>query len=158
MGLSYPCSTSEMVTTSDDYCSILKLQLTSRPLLLQPEFLLRSVSWSPLRGRAEHVHKLKMSRVRMRMYFQYANIFYPLLGVAEVVEHQEDGPHGELGSGDQDQEVAQSMGPLRIAVMLLYRVSHNIGSTLFFAILLASTLPKYKNWVSIKKFRKFATR
>ena len=38
-----------------------------------------------------------------------------------------------------------------------YRVSHNIGSTLFFAILLASTLPKYKSWVSIKKFRKFAT-
>ena len=47
------------------------------------------------------------------------SISYPLLGVAEVVEHQEDGPHGELGSGDQDQEVAQSMGPLRIAVMLL---------------------------------------
>ena len=46
--------------------------------------------------------------------------FYPLLGVAEVVEHQEDGPHGELGRGDQDQEVAQAMSPLRIAVMLLY--------------------------------------
>merc|ERR1712045_89630 len=71
------------------------MQHLSRPLLLQPEFLLRSVSWSPLRSRAEHVHK-------------------PLLGVAEVVEHQEDGPHGELGRGDQDQKVAQSMGPLRI--------------------------------------------
>ena len=45
--------------------------------------------------------------------------FYPLLGMAEVVEHQEDGPHGKLGSGDKDQEVAQAMGPLRIAVMLL---------------------------------------
>ena len=53
----------------------------------------------------------------MRMYSQHANIFYPLLGVAEVVEHQEDGPHGELGSGDQDQEVAQAMSPLGVAVM-----------------------------------------
>ena len=44
---------------------MLELKLTSRPLLLQPEFLLRSVSWSPLRSRAEHVHKLKLSRVRM---------------------------------------------------------------------------------------------
>ena len=40
----------------------------------------------------------------------------------------------------------------------IYRVSHNIGSTLFFAILLSSTLPKYKSRVSIKKFRKFAIR
>ena len=39
----------------------------------------------------------------------------------------------------------------------IYRVSHNIGSTLFFAGLLASTLPKYKSWVSVKKIRKFAT-
>ena len=65
VGLSYPCSTSEMVTTSDGYCPIPGLELTSRPLLLQPEFLLRSVSWSPFRSRAEHVHKLKLSRVRM---------------------------------------------------------------------------------------------
>ena len=39
-----------------------------------------------------------------------------------------------------------------------YRVSHNIGPTLFFAILSVSTLPKYKNLVSVKKFRKFAIR
>ena len=61
----------------------------------------------------------------MRMYFQYANIFYPLLGVAEVVEHQEDGPHGELGSGDQDQEVAQAMSPLWVAVMLSVLIDVN---------------------------------
>ena len=39
-----------------------------------------------------------------------------------------------------------------------YRVSHGIGPTLFFAILSVSTLPKYKNLVSVKKFRKFAIR
>ena len=35
-----------------------------------------------------------------------------------------------------------------------YRVSHNIGPTLFFAVLSASTLPKYKSWVSFTIFRK----
>ena len=40
----------------------------------------------------------------------------------------------------------------------MYRVSHIIGPTLFFAILSASTIPKYKKWVSVKKFRKFAIR
>ena len=40
----------------------------------------------------------------------------------------------------------------------IYRVSHGIGPTLFFAILSVSTLPKYKNLVSVKKFRKFAIR
>ena len=39
-----------------------------------------------------------------------------------------------------------------------YRVSHGIGPTLFFAILSASTILKYKNLVSVKKFRKFAIR
>ena len=39
-----------------------------------------------------------------------------------------------------------------------YRVSHIIGPTSFFATLSASTIPKYKKWVSIKKFRKFAIR
>ena len=39
-----------------------------------------------------------------------------------------------------------------------YRVSHGIGPTLFFAILSVSSLPKYKNLVSVKKFRKFAIR
>ena len=34
-----------------------------------------------------------------------------------------------------------------------YRVSHNIGSTLFFAILLASTLPKYKKLGEYKKIQ-----
>ena len=38
------------------------------------------------------------------------------------------------------------------------KVSHIIGPTLFFAILWVSTLPKYKNLVSVKKFRKFAIR
>ena len=37
---------------------------------------------------------------------------------------------------------------------LYYRVSHGIGPTLFFAILSVSTLPKYKNMASVKKFRK----
>ena len=40
----------------------------------------------------------------------------------------------------------------------IYRVSHGIGPTLFFAILSVSTLPKFKNLVSVKKFRKFAIR
>ena len=40
----------------------------------------------------------------------------------------------------------------------IYRVSHNIEPTLFFAILSASTIPKYKILVSVKKFRKFAIR
>ena len=45
-----------------------------------------------------------------------------------------------------------------IAIAGTYRVSHGIGPTLFFAILSVSTLPKYKNLVSVKKFRKFAIR
>ena len=44
------------------------------------------------------------------------------------------------------------------ATKIKYRVSHGIGPTLFFAILSVSTLPKYKNLVSVKKFRKFAIR
>ena len=44
------------------------------------------------------------------------------------------------------------------AFVARYRVSHGIGPTLFFAILSVSTLPKYKNLVSVKKFRKFAIR
>ena len=42
--------------------------------------------------------------------------------------------------------------------LIEYRVSHGIGPTSFFAILSVSTLPKYKNLVSVKKFRKFAIR
>ena len=46
---------------------------------------------------------------------------------------------------------------LVIADRVCYRLSHNIWHTLFFVILSASSLPKYKRWVSFNKFRKFST-
>ena len=59
-----------------------------------------------------------------------------------------------IGKGWQSRRQASKPKPLPRA----YRVSHGIGPTLFFAILSVSTLPKYKNLVSVKKFRKFAIR
>ena len=71
---------------------------------------------------------------------------------------------GLLGNGSKSQHVTTSIidglldSSLTAQSKSAYRVSHGIGPTLFFAILSVSTLPKYKNLVSVKKFRKFAIR